>query len=171
MSRIHADSHWTALLPGLLLAGTGIGLANPAIAKIALGVVPPNRSGMASGISNTFRIGGLACGVAALGAVLQSQVHAKLAVDYANPGHALVNAVVSGGPAAAAAQFPASARNAFEVAARAAFVSGLTSLLLVGAAIVAAGSVAAFALVRAGDLARATAPGPAREAPPASETA
>ena len=171
MSRIHTDSDWTALLPGLILAGTGIGLANPAIANIALGVVPPNRSGMASGISNTFRIGGLACGVAALGAVLQHQVNAKLAVDYANPGHALVNAVVSGGPAAAAAGFPASARHAFEVAARAAFVSGLTSLLVVGAAIVAAGSVAAFALVRAGDLARATAPGASREAPPASETA
>jgi predicted MFS family arabinose efflux permease len=171
MSLIHTGSHWTALLPGLLLAGTGIGLANPAIAKIALGVVPPNRSGMASGISNTFRIGGLACGVAALGAVLQRQVHAKLAVDYANPGHGLVNAVVSGGPAAAAARYPASARDAFEAAARAAFVSGLTSMLLVGAAIVAVGSVAALALVRAGDLARATSPGTAPEAPPASETA
>ena len=41
MSRIHTDSDWTAPPPGLLLTGTGIDLANPAIAKIALGVVPP----------------------------------------------------------------------------------------------------------------------------------
>ena len=56
---------------GCCSAASGIGLANPAIAHIALGVVPPERSGMASGISNTFRIGGLATGVAALGAVFQ----------------------------------------------------------------------------------------------------
>jgi EmrB/QacA subfamily drug resistance transporter len=150
MSRIHTDSTWTALLPGLLLTGTGIGLANPAIAKIALGVVPPNRSGMASGISNTFRIGGLACGVAALGAVLQHGVQTKLAEAVPSPGHSLVNAVVSGGPRAVPA--------ALEAAARTAFVSGLTSVLLVGTVIVAAGAVAAFALVRSRDLANAVAP-------------
>jgi predicted MFS family arabinose efflux permease len=171
MSRIHADSNWTALLPGLVLAGCGIGLANPAIAQIALGVVPPNRSGMASGISNTFRVGGLACGVAALGAVLQDRVQSGLALHVAHPGHTLVNAVVSGGPAAAAARFPASARAGFESAARAAFVSGTADLLMVGAVIVAVGSLAAFGLVRSSDLARATRPGPAAEAPPASEPA
>ena len=74
MSRVTNDSHWTVLLPGLLLAGAGIGLANPAIAQVALAVVSPNRSGMASGINNTFRLGGVATGVAALGAVLQHRV-------------------------------------------------------------------------------------------------
>jgi MFS family permease len=59
--------------------GFGIGIVNPAIAKIGLGVVEPQRSGMASGISNTFRIGGLATGVAALGAVFQHQVTSDLA--------------------------------------------------------------------------------------------
>jgi EmrB/QacA subfamily drug resistance transporter len=152
MSTIGAGSTWRALVPGLLLAGTGIGLANPAIAKIALGVVPPNRSGMASGISNTFRIGGLACGVAALGAVLQHGVQTKLATTVPNPGQSLVDAVVSGGPAAV--------RAGLQSAARAAFVSGLTDLLVVGAVIVAGGSVAAFTLVRARDLARASAPAP-----------
>ncbi len=34
-------SGWKDLLPGLLVGGVGIGLANPAIAKIALGVVAP----------------------------------------------------------------------------------------------------------------------------------
>ena len=56
MRGLAASSTWTALIPGLLLIGLGVGLANPAIAAIALGVAPPQRTGMASGISNTFRI-------------------------------------------------------------------------------------------------------------------
>ena len=60
--------------PACCSSGVGIGLANPAIANIALGVVSPERSGMASGISNTFRIGGLAVGVAALGAVFEHRI-------------------------------------------------------------------------------------------------
>jgi EmrB/QacA subfamily drug resistance transporter len=69
MARLTVGSTWTVLLAGNdLLIGIGVGLANPAIARIALGVVPPQRTGMASGISNTFRIGGLSIGVAALGA-------------------------------------------------------------------------------------------------------
>jgi len=119
MSRVSNDSRWTVLLPGLLLAGAGIGLSNPAIAHIALAVVAPNRSGMASGISNTFRIGGVATGVALLGAVLQSRV---------------ANSVIAAGPRTAAQHR--------------AFVSGTHELLLVGMGLAAAGAVAAFALIR-----------------------
>ena len=72
-------SSWRALLPGMLVGGVGVGLANPAIAKVALGVVPPQRAGMASGINNTFRIGGVAIGVAALGAVFQSRLQSDAA--------------------------------------------------------------------------------------------
>jgi EmrB/QacA subfamily drug resistance transporter len=79
MHGLTVRSHWTALLPGLILTGVGVGLCNPAIATIALGVVPAARSGMASGISNTFRLGGLATGVAALGAIFQHEVQAQLA--------------------------------------------------------------------------------------------
>jgi EmrB/QacA subfamily drug resistance transporter len=119
MSRVANDSRWTVLLPGLLLAGAGIGLANPAIAQLALSVVSPNRSGMASGINNTFRLGGVATGVALLGAVLQGHV---------------ASSVIAAGP-----RTPRQ---------HAAFVSGTRDLLLVGTGIVAAGAVAAFALIR-----------------------
>jgi predicted MFS family arabinose efflux permease len=119
MSRVADGSHWTVLLPGLLLAGAGIGLANPAIAHIALAVVEPNRSGMASGINNTFRIGGVATGIAALGAVLQ---------------HRVANSVIAAGPRTAAQHR--------------AFVGGTHDLLLVGTAITAVGALAAFALIR-----------------------
>ena len=68
------DSEWTTLLAGFMVSGFGIGLSNPSIASTALGVVPAARSGMASGINNTMRIAGVATGIAALGAVLQSKI-------------------------------------------------------------------------------------------------
>jgi hypothetical protein len=70
MRGLTASTPWTHLLPGLLLTGAGLGLANPAVTYAALGVVPTTRSGMASGINNTFRQVGLAVGVAALGGLL-----------------------------------------------------------------------------------------------------
>jgi EmrB/QacA subfamily drug resistance transporter len=70
MRGLEASTPWTHLLPGLLLTGAGLGLANPAVTYAALGVVPTTRSGMASGINNTFRQVGLAVGVAALGGLL-----------------------------------------------------------------------------------------------------
>jgi EmrB/QacA subfamily drug resistance transporter len=159
MSTLSTDSRWTVLLPGLLLTGIGIGLANPAIASIALGVVPPERSGMASGISNTFRIGGLATGIAALGAVFQHQVQTRIDALLPTLGHGLATTIVAGGPRAAAAQAGSAAPQAQVVhAGTIAFVSGTHALLLVGTAIVAIGAVSAFAMVRARDLAHASAP-------------
>jgi EmrB/QacA subfamily drug resistance transporter len=70
MRGLEASSPWTYLLPGLLVMGVGIGLANPAVTYAALGVVPATRSGMASGVNNTFRQVGLAIGIAALGTLL-----------------------------------------------------------------------------------------------------
>jgi len=167
MTRVAPDSRWTVLLPGLLLAGIGIGLSNPAIAQIALGVVTPARSGMASGISNTFRIGGLATGIAALGAVFQHRVQTKLGTLLPGSGHALAGVDVAGGPRAAAAQATGSATHAQVIhAATVAFVSGTHELLLVGTATVAAGAVFAWAFVRARDLTHGGAPRP--EAAPAA---
>jgi EmrB/QacA subfamily drug resistance transporter len=73
MRGLEASSPWTHLLPGLLLTGMGLGLANPAVTFAALGVVPTTRSGMASGVNNTFRQVGIAVGIAALGALLPAR--------------------------------------------------------------------------------------------------
>ena len=85
MHGVATDSSWTTLLPGFIVAGAGIGLANPQIATTAVGVVPPERSGMGSGINTTFRQVGIATGVAALGAVMQSHVGTS-AIQRAEPG-------------------------------------------------------------------------------------
>jgi EmrB/QacA subfamily drug resistance transporter len=74
MRGLEPTSPWTVLLPGLLVMGVGIGLANPTVTYAALGVVPATRSGMASGVNNTFRQVGIAIGIAALGALLPARI-------------------------------------------------------------------------------------------------
>ena len=152
MSGLNVHSSWTALLPGLVLSGIGIGLANPAIANVALGVVSPERSGMASGISNTFRVGGLAIGVAGLGAVFQSRLATSLQTSLGRPSANLAKAVASGGTHAAAASAPGHP-DVVQDALRA-FTSGLNTILLIGAGAVLVGAVAGGVLVRAQDFHR-----------------
>ncbi|MFD4642485.1 MFS transporter [Lentzea sp. NPDC058436] len=61
----------TAWLVGsLLLAGVGIGLAFGVMDNAAVSVVPPEQSGMASGMFNTIRLTGETLGIAAVGGVL-----------------------------------------------------------------------------------------------------
>ena len=152
MTGLSAGSSWTHLIPGLILTGLGIGFANPAIAKIALGVVPPQRSGMASGISNTFRVGGLAMGVAALGAIFQREVASQLHQGLGVPASALAKTIASGGIKAAVALHPNSPGIA--AASHHAFVAGMNRILIVGAVVVLLGAVSAAALVRKRDLYR-----------------
>ena len=70
----------------------------------ALGVVPATRSGMASGVSNTFRQVGIAIGIAILGALLPTRIEG----DPAAFAHALDQILlVSAGVAAAGAALAA----------------------------------------------------------------
>ena len=72
MRAIAPDSEWTALLPGFVVGGIGIGVISPALAAAMVSVVSPERTAFASGINNTFRQLGIAVGIAALGAVFQA---------------------------------------------------------------------------------------------------
>ena len=136
MANLSTGSNWTHLIPGLLLTGFGIGIVNPAIAKIGLGVVEPQRSGMASGISNTFRIGGLATGVAALGAVFQHQVTSDLAhaEGWACPPRRWPRRSPRAAPVLSQHCDPHDP--AIETASHQAFVSGMNTILIIGAATV-----------------------------------
>src|SRR5215211_1239840 len=142
---------WTTLLAGFFVAGAGIGIVNPGIASTAIGVVAPARAGMASGINNTFRQVGIATGVAALGAIFQSQIAVKLSelAPHAPPGFS--DAVSSGAIQAAIQAAPAASQAQLANAADRAFISGFNEILLVGAAIAFAGSLLGFALVRGRD--------------------
>jgi EmrB/QacA subfamily drug resistance transporter len=139
MHGVSASSRWTALLPGFIVAGIGIGLANPALAAAALRVVDPARAGMASGINNSFRLSGVAIGVAALGAVLEDRARSSLS---SSGRQGLAAAVSSSGTRVA------HGNRSLAHAAAVAFTSGLNAALLTGCLIVLAGAIGAVALMR-----------------------
>jgi hypothetical protein len=158
MHGIDANSSLSALLPGFLLAGAGIGIANPGIGQAAIAVVPVERAGMGSGINTTFRQAGIATGIAGLGAIFQSRVDSKLAELLPNAPPGLAEAVSSGGSRAAAAAVPPGRRAEVVHAAKIAFVSGFNEILLIGAVICLVGAVLGFALVRPRDFVQQTEP-------------
>ena len=156
MHGISVDAGWTTLLIGFFFTGSGIGFVNPPLASVAVGVVEPRRAGMASGVNSTFRQVGLATGIAALGALFQHRVATVLAERL--PGvHTtqLAQAVAAGEAKQAVAHVPPSLRAHALEASRAAFVSGMNEILLVGAFVAAAGAILAVALVRREDFVRA----------------
>ncbi|HMJ73340.1 MAG TPA: MFS transporter [Solirubrobacterales bacterium] len=74
MRAVDVESEWTALLPGLLVGGLAIGVISPALAAAMVSVLPVERSGLASGINNTFRQLGIAIGIAGLGAIFEHRL-------------------------------------------------------------------------------------------------
>ncbi len=169
MATTHATSGWTVLLPGFIVAGVGIGTVNPVLASSAISVVPPERSGMASGANNTFRQVGIATGIAALGTVFQTQIqHRTLAALASTPagqavvahgGAALQGALAGGGVREAVHAIPsAGAREALLQAYRVGFSGTLDRLMVIGAVVALIGSVGSFALVRQRDFVPSFAP-------------
>ncbi|MCW3017527.1 MAG: transporter [Solirubrobacterales bacterium] len=137
MRGLNAESEWTALLPGFIVAGAGVGMTNPPLASTAIGVVDPRRSGMASGINTTFRQVGIATGIAALGAIFQSSLQSKL--PGGPPGEVLANS----GPSI----LGPGRRTEF----LAAYTDALNELLLIAAIVALVGAVLALVLVRPRD--------------------
>jgi len=77
LTLVGAGSSWTALVPGLLVAGVGVGMGTPVLTSAAMSSVPHQRAGMAGGALNTFRQLGYALGIAILGTVFASTASAK----------------------------------------------------------------------------------------------
>ncbi len=155
MGGISADSSVSELLPGFLIAGIGIGTANPGIGQAAIAVVPVEKAGMGSGINTTFRQVGIATGVASLGAVFQSQVDSKLSTLLPNAPHGLGEIVSSGGSRAAAAVASPAHRAEIVQASKVAFVSGFNEILLIGGILSLVVAALGFALVRQSDFVEA----------------
>jgi EmrB/QacA subfamily drug resistance transporter len=155
MHGITPESTWTTLLPGFIVAGAGIGLVNPTIAQVAVGVVSPERSGMAAGINNTFRQVGIATGIAGLGAIFQGRIETKAS--------ALLTASGMPGPqahnvahAVATQQAASGGGGAVARAAQVSFISALNEILIVACVIAFAGAVLGALLVRSSDFAHGT---------------
>ena len=160
MRGLNAGSTWTHLIPGMIVAGVGVGLVNPPLASTAVGVVPPQQAGMASGINSTFR----QVGIALLGTLFSNDVKDEvLTRTAAVPGLSargpeIAGAVQSGQIGNVIARLPASARQVVGTITRAAFTTGLDRILLVAAIIAFVAGVVSLAAIRSRDFARA-APG------------
>ncbi len=156
MRGITPSSEWTHLIPGLTVAGLGVGLINVPLASTAVGVVTPERSGMASGVNSTFRQVGIATGIAALGSIFAHQVgdgiRATLAsTPAADRSQQVADAVTNGQIGAVIAQAPASLRGTLEQAATSSFVDALNHITTIATVIAFAAGILCLFLIRARD--------------------
>jgi EmrB/QacA subfamily drug resistance transporter len=170
MRGLSPTDDWTHLLPGLIVSGVGAGLINVPLASTAVGVVEPERAGMASGINSTLRQVGIATGVAALGSILASQISSGVTTHLqhtplAGHAHAIAHAISDGQTAGAIDAAPAALRGVVAGAARAGFVDALNSIMLIGAVIAFVATVLTFVLIRQRDFVGAEGGEPGLEAP------
>jgi EmrB/QacA subfamily drug resistance transporter len=164
MHGLTLSSTASALMPGFVLGGIGIGMVNAPLAATSVSVVPPQRAGMASGINNTFRQIGIATGIAALGAIFQSTIASDLST--AGVPHSFVGRLSQGiapGKVLGGLGSPRSPHWALRLpeVGHAAFLHGMNSILLVAAIVLFVGAILAFLLVREKDF---VASGPAAAA-------
>ncbi|MBV8989933.1 MAG: MFS transporter [Solirubrobacterales bacterium] len=167
-------SGWTHLIPGFILAGAGTGLVNPPLASTAIGVVTPDRAGMASGINSTFRQVGISTGIAGLGSVFSHTVRTQIVSllgGVPQLSHSQAQALAAGvaqgsGSRSGLAALPSGARASAGHAIRAAFVSGLNDVFLIGALVVFAAAVLSLWLIRSSDFEASAARSSARPSAP-----
>ncbi|MFD0690778.1 MFS transporter [Actinomadura fibrosa] len=98
--------HWWRLVPGLVVAGVGSGLANAMLARLAVGSVPADRAGMGSGANNTARYIGAALGIAIVGAIATGQGTGPSALAHGANAAMLASAAVAALGAALAFAIP-----------------------------------------------------------------
>ncbi|WP_327178474.1 MFS transporter [Streptomyces sp. NBC_01335] len=157
MGGVGARSGWEHFLPGLVLGGFGAGLVNPPLASTAVGVVDFSRSGMASGISGTFRQLGVSAGVAVLGSTFAVVIGNRVRDGLAGvPGvgdrtDRIVSLVRGGDIDRAAALVPEARRGTVERLAVTGYVDGLNTLLAFSAGLALVGGVVSLLLIRAAD--------------------
>ena len=159
MRGLNAQSGWTHLIPGMIVGGLGVGLVNPPLASTAVGVVPPEQAGMASGINSTFRQVGIATGIALLGTLFSNKVASEVRATIAavpglsHQGPRIATAVQSGEIGNVIAKLPAPLRPKVGEITRAAFTTGLNHILLVAAIIALASAVVSLVAIRTRDFA------------------
>jgi hypothetical protein len=157
MSGISGTSTWTHLIPGFVVAGFGSGMVNPPLASTAVGVVTPERSGMASGVNTTFRQIGIAVGIAAYGTIFTASLRNSLShtlsgvSGVAGKAPQIISGIQQGNVGAVIKGTPAAARGQVVSAIHSSFTGALNDLLVVSGILALAGAVGALTLIRTKD--------------------
>ncbi|WP_432066959.1 MFS transporter [Streptomyces sp. C10-9-1] len=149
---------YSGMLVGLVLMGSGIALAMPAMASALMSSIPPEKAGVGAGVQGTITEFGGGLGVAVLGAVLNSRFAA------------LLPATVAAGTAGSLHEaLAADSSGDVQEQIRDAFASGVGTSQLIGAAAVFAGGLLAGLLLHRA--ARAEAAAAETSAAPAEDQA
>jgi EmrB/QacA subfamily drug resistance transporter len=157
MTGLDGSSSWTHLIPGFIVAGVGSGIVNPPLASTAVGVVAPQRSGMASGVNTTFRQIGIATGIAVYGSIFASALRQNLGQALAHipslDRHLpeVITAIQQGNAAQAINAVPSPLRVPLVTAVHASFASSLDVLLIVSAVLALVGAICSVVLIRSRD--------------------
>src|SRR5215471_619312 len=157
MRGLDAGSSWTHLIPGLIVSGVGVGMINPPLASTAVGVVKPERAGMASGINSTFRQVGIATGIALLGTLFTNRITSDVLARtshvprLAGHGPQIASALQSGAAGDLLRHLPPAVRGPVEFIATSSFTDGLNLIILVAAIIAFVSGVISLATIRGKD--------------------
>jgi EmrB/QacA subfamily drug resistance transporter len=148
MSLMAGRHAYLPMLGGMLTAGLGAGVLNGEIQRVGMSVIPPERAGMASGVSGTVRFSGLVIGFVALGAVLFAAISVGVAAAWPSlPASARLDLTRK----IAAGNLPGDA--AGHALALRAFCDGYAALLLASALATALAALLGWRLVRAAETA------------------
>ncbi|WP_306317871.1 MULTISPECIES: MFS transporter [unclassified Streptomyces] len=151
-----ADSKWTVLLPSMLITGFGMGLFNPVRAALAIGVAEPAKSGVASGINETFQQVGVAVGIAGVGAFFQHRVSEAFGATQVGKGMGGAADEAAHGISAGAIETVGKAAGPLKeqvvTAGREAFATAFQDAMVLCASIGFVAALIGFALVRNKDL-------------------
>ncbi|MFG1687180.1 MFS transporter [Nonomuraea sp. NPDC049269] len=128
---VTGDSEWTALLPGLLVTGAGVGISSPTLAAAAAAAVPPGKAGMAGAAVNTLRQFGFALGIPIMTTAMAGAVRPVLAGSGYFPDLDPATAAVTGGQADTVLDgLATTVHDAAGHTVRSAFVAGLDQIFL-----------------------------------------
>ncbi|CDG83229.1 MFS transporter [Janthinobacterium agaricidamnosum] len=142
-------SYWMVAV-GMTVTGAGAGLLNGTTQKAILGCIPPERSGMGSGISTTTRFVGIVLAVGGLGGVLAT--HTSQAFERLVAGQGIVSSseligrIVAGNAAQAFDYLPVALQPVARAAAKSAFIDGFASVLYLAGVLALCAAVLVFAL-------------------------
>lgn len=139
--------------PGLIVSGVGLGFIEPPLASTAIGVVQPQRAGMASGINVTFRQAGISVGIALLGTLFASRLGIAVTSNTAGTSlhphaGAIAMAVRNDHINTLFRTLPHAQDGLLVHVLRASHASALNEIILVGAIITFVGAVLCFVLIR-----------------------
>ena len=143
---LEPQTGWPHLVPGLIVAGIGVGLATPTLVSSAMSAGPVHSGGMAAGAVNTMRQLGYAFGIAVLGSVFSTRVVHVVTHRGGQP--AVAHAITGGQAQRLLAGLPAGQRDAVNQVAHAASAAGLNAAFLLAGALGLAGSLIVVAALR-----------------------